>query len=588
MPALKRTHTCGELRKEQIGQEVVLAGWVHSVRDHGGVIFVDLRDRYGLTQVVFKPDSSGDTYARSEQLRPEFVIAVRGEVVARLPENVNPNLPTGAVEVPVVELELLNRSETPPFEIEDESAVSTDLRLRYRFMDLRRAPAREALIFRHRVFQTIRRFFDARGFIDVETPLLTRSTPEGARDYLVPSRVNQGECYALPQSPQLFKQLLMIAGFDRYVQIVKCFRDEDLRADRQPEFTQLDVEMAFTDQEEIIAIIESMMVAVFKENLGREIETPFPRFTHAEAMDLYGTDRPDLRFGMTLKTIDDLALRSEFRVFRSVVEAGGQVRGLRLPGGADLSRKDLDELTEWVKQYGAKGLAWFRVEPDRLFSPIQKFFPEDVLAELRERMECEAGDVIFFVADKPAVVAQALSELRVHLAKTRGLIAEDTFRFCWVLDFPLFDYNEEEKRPEPCHHPFTSPREADLAILEARPLEVKAKAYDIILNGTELGGGSIRIHDIELQQRVFRLLGIADEEARDKFGFLLDALRYGAPPHGGIALGLDRLVMLLLGRDSIREVIAFPKTQRAVCPLTHAPAPVDDRQLRELGLQRLK
>ena len=585
---MKRTHNCGELRKEHIGREVVLAGWVHSVRDHGGVIFVDLRDRYGLTQVVFKPDSSGDTYAESEQLRTEYVIAVRGQVVARLPENVNPNLPTGEVEVPVVELEILNRSETPPFEIEDESAVATDLRLRYRYLDLRRAPMREGLVFRHRVFQTIRRYFDERGFIDVETPVLTRSTPEGARDYLVPSRVNQGGFYALPQSPQLFKQLLMIAGFDKYAQIVKCFRDEDLRADRQPEFTQLDVEMAFTDQEEIIELIEGMTAAVFKENMDREIETPFPRLTYEQAMDLYGTDRPDIRFGMTLKSIEDLAQQSEFRVFRSVVDKGGQVRGFRLPGGADLSRKDLDELTEWVKQFGAKGLAWFRVEPDKLFSPIQKFFPAPVLAELRQRMECEAGDVIFFVADKPAVVAQALSELRVHLAKTRGLIPEDEFRFCWVLDFPLFEYNEEEKRPDPCHHPFTSPREDDLAFLEERPLEVKAKAHDIILNGVEIGGGSIRIHDLAVQQRVFRLLGISEEEAREKFGFLLDALRYGAPPHGGIALGLDRVVMLLLGRDSIREVIAFPKTQRAVCLMTQAPAPVDDRQLRELGLHRRK
>ena len=585
---MKRTHNCGELRKEHIGREVVLAGWVHSVRDHGGVIFVDLRDRYGLTQVVFKPDSSGDTYAESEQLRTEYVIAVRGQVVARLPENVNPNLPTGEVEVPVVELEILNRSETPPFEIEDESAVATDLRLRYRYLDLRRAPMREGLVFRHRVFQTIRRYFDERGFIDVETPVLTRSTPEGARDYLVPSRVNQGGFYALPQSPQLFKQLLMIAGFDKYAQIVKCFRDEDLRADRQPEFTQLDVEMAFTDQEEIIELIEGMTAAVFKENMDREIETPFPRFTYAEAMDLYGTDRPDIRFGMTLKSIEDLAQQSEFRVFRSVVDKGGQVRGFRLPGGADLSRKDLDELTEWVKQFGAKGLAWFRVEPDKLSSPIQKFFPAPVLAELRRRMECEAGDVIFFVADKPAVVAQALSELRVHLAKTRGLIPENEFRFCWVLDFPLFEYNEEEKRPDPSHHPFTSPREDDLAFLEERPLEVKAKAHDIILNGVEIGGGSIRIHDLAVQQRVFRLLGISEEEAREKFGFLLDALRYGAPPHGGIALGLDRVVMLLLGRDSIREVIAFPKTQRAVCLMTQAPAPVDDRQLRELGLHRRK
>ena len=585
---MKRTHNCGELRKEHIGREVVLAGWVHSVRDHGGVIFVDLRDRYGLTQVVFKPDSSGDTYAESEQLRTEYVIAVRGQVVARLPENVNPNLPTGEVEVPVVELEILNRSETPPFEIEDESAVATDLRLRYRYLDLRRAPMREGLVFRHRVFQTIRRYFDERGFIDVETPVLTRSTPEGARDYLVPSRVNQGGFYALPQSPQLFKQLLMIAGFDKYAQIVKCFRDEDLRADRQPEFTQLDVEMAFTDQEEIIELIEGMTAAVFKENMDREIETPFPRLTYEQAMDLYGTDRPDIRFGMTLKSIEDLAQQSEFRVFRSVVDKGGQVRGFRLPGGADLSRKDLDELTEWVKQFGAKGLAWFRVEPDKLSSPIQKFFPAPVLAELRRRMECEAGDVIFFVADKPAVVAQALSELRVHLAKTRGLIPENEFRFCWVLDFPLFEYNEEEKRPDPSHHPFTSPREDDLAFLEERPLEVKAKAHDIILNGLEIGGGSIRIHDLAVQQRVFRLLGISEEEAREKFGFLLDALRYGAPPHGGIALGLDRVVMLLLGRDSIREVIAFPKTQRAVCLMTQAPAPVDDRQLRELGLHRRK
>ena len=584
---LKRTHTCGELRAEHVGQPVTLCGWVHNRRDHGGVIFIDLRDREGLTQVVFKPEHNAEAHAIADAFRSEYVIACRGQVRHRIEGMVNPKMDTGAVEVYVDEVELLNASETPPFEIEDRLDVSQELRLRYRYLDLRRPMMQRSLMFRSQCFGVIRDYFARQGFVDVETPLLTKSTPEGARDYLVPSRVHPGRFFALPQSPQLFKQILMVAGFDRYVQIVKCLRDEDLRADRQPEFTQLDVEMSFIDEEDIYALIEGLMAEVMQKTLGIAIETPFQRIPYADAMERYGTDKPDLRFGMELVNVGDIAGACEFGVFTRALEAGGQVRGLNAKGAAPKhSRKDIDTMTEWLRDFGAKGLAWMKVdEGGALTSSIVKFFSDEQQATLKERMGAEPGDLLLFVADAPAVVAASLDGLRRRLGAELGLIPKDSFAFCWVVDFPMFLWNAEEQRPDPTHHPFTMPHPEDLDILEERPLDARAYAYDIVLNGTELGGGSIRIHRPDVQERIFRLLNIGEEEAQEKFGFLLDALKYGAPPHGGIALGLDRLIMLLLQRDSLREVIAFPKTQRAVELMTGAPSEVSARQLQELGLR---
>ena len=585
---LKRTRTCGELRAEYIGETVTLCGWVHSTRDHGGVIFIDLRDRYGMAQVVFAPTHNQEAHDIADAFRAEWVVAVRGKVSHRPEGMVNPKMPTGEVEIYADEVELLNPADTPPIEVEDDVQVSQELRLRYRFLDLRRPMMQQRLVFRSRCFKTIRDYFAERGFIDVETPLLTKSTPEGARDYLVPSRVNPGSFYALPQSPQLFKQILMVAGMDRYVQIVKCLRDEDLRADRQPEFTQLDVEMSFIDQDDVYALIDGLMAELMQTLLGRAIELPIRRITYQEAMDRYGTDKPDLRFGLEFVDIGDLAAACDFRVFRSVAEGGGQVRGFNAKGGGRYSRGDMDKLGEWLKDFGARGLAWMKVdESGALASSIAKFFTDEQKAELRERMGGEPGDVLVFVADKPPVVATSLDELRRRLARELGLIPEDSFAFCWVVDFPLFEWNQEDQRPDPRHHPFTSPRPEHLEFLEDRPLEVLSRAYDLVLNGTEIGGGSIRIHNMDVQQRVFRMLRITDEEAREKFGFLLDALRFGAPPHGGIALGLDRVVALLLGLESIREVIAFPKTQKALELMTGAPSEVSEKQLAELGLRLL-
>jgi len=581
----RRTHTCGALSSTDAGKEATLFGWAATIRDHGGLLFVDLRDRYGVTQVVFNPETDPALHEKAQRLRPEYVIAVEGRIAPRPAGMRNEKLATGEIELRATSLHVLNTSETPPFEMDTRDGISEELRLKYRYLDLRRAEMQRNMIFRHRVVQLIRRYFDERGFLDIETPMLTKSTPEGARDYLVPSRVNPGQFYALPQSPQLFKQILMVSGFDKYYQIVRCFRDEDLRADRQPEFTQLDVEMAFADQDEIIALVEGMMARLFGELLGTDLELPFRRFTYAEAMAKYGTDRPDLRYGLEIAEITDLVAESEFKVFSGVAASGGQVRGIRVPDGAGFPRRGLDDLTEFVRQFGAKGMAWFRVKDEGFDSPIAKFFPAETQAAIRERLGAKSGDLLLFVADLPRVASAALGELRQEIARRLDLIPRDIFRLCWVMDFPLLEWNAEEKRYEPLHHPFTSPRDEDVARLETEPTAVLARAHDIVVNGVELGGGSIRIHDPRIQRRVFKLLNIGEEEAQLKFGFLLDALKFGAPPHGGIALGLDRLVMLLRGLDSIRDVIAFPKTQRATCLMTHAPSEVDSKQLRELGIR---
>ncbi|ODS31108.1 MAG: aspartyl-tRNA synthase [Candidatus Scalindua rubra] len=588
MSDLQRTHTCGQLRKADAGSEVTLSGWVDTRRDHGGVIFIDLRDRYGKTQVVFNPEYNSEAHQQASSLRSEYVIAVKGKVAERPEGMVNPDLDTGEIELFVDELEILNTCETTPFEITADTDVSTELRLKYRFLDLRRPIMQKYLAFRHKICQVARQYFDENNFIEVETPFLTKSTPEGARDYLVPSRINRGQFYALPQSPQLFKQILMVSGLDRYFQIVKCFRDEDLRAQRQPEFTQLDLEMSFVREDDIITIVEGLMVDIFNKIMGKEISAPFPRLSYHDAMKLYGCDSPDLRFGMTIEDITDIAKKTEFKVFQKVAESGGQVRGINATGCAILSRKEIDELTTFVNQFGAKGLAWFKVDDGGLTSQISKFFTAEAQSEIKERFNAVPGDLLLFVADKESVVSQSLSQLRLNIGKTNGLINEEEFNFSWVVDFPLLELNEDLNRYDSLHHPFTSPHQDDLQILEERPLDVRARAYDIVLNGVELGGGSIRIHRPDIQKRIFKLLKIDEITAQKRFGFLLEALKYGAPPHGGIALGLDRMVTILLGLDDIREVIAFPKTQKATCLMVDAPSDVDEKQLKELGLSLRK
>jgi aspartyl-tRNA synthetase len=588
MSDLQRTHTCGQLRKADAGSEATLSGWVDTRRDHGGVIFIDLRDRYGKTQIVFNPEHNAETHKAASVLRSEYVISVRGKVEERPEGMANPDLDTGDIDVMVDQLEILNTSETTPFEITGDTEVSTELRLKYRYLDLRRPLMQKYLTARHKVYQVARQYLDSNNFIEIETPFLTKSTPEGARDYLVPSRINRGQFYALPQSPQLFKQILMVSGFDRYFQIVKCFRDEDLRAQRQPEFTQIDLEMSFVREDDVINIIEGLMVEVFRKVLGKEVSAPFPRLSYHDAMDRYGCDAPDLRFEMTIKEITDIAKKSDFKVFKSVAESGGQVRGINATGCAKLSRKDIDGLTTFVNQFGAKGLAWFKVDENGLTSQIAKFFNTELQTEIIERFKAAPGDLLLFVADKKSVASQALSQLRLNIAKSNGLINEEEFNLSWVVDFPLFEYNEDADRYDSLHHPFTSPHPDDLDHLEERPLDVRARAYDLVLNGVELGGGSIRIHKPDVQKKIFNLLNIDESTAQERFGFLLEALKYGAPPHGGIALGLDRMVTLLLGLDDIREVIAFPKTQKATCLMVDAPSDVDEKQLKDLGLSLLK
>ena len=585
MGALRRTHNCNQLGTDNLDQEVTLMGWVLRRRDHGGVIFIDLRDRWGITQVVFNPEINPDVHAKAHQVRSEWVLAVKGKVERRPGDMANLKLKTGEIEVLVDKLRILNTSETPPFPLDEESEVSDNLRLQYRYMDLRRPEMADNLIMRHKAVQAVRNYLSDNNFLEIETPMLTRSTPEGARDYLVPSRVNAGKFYALPQSPQLFKQMLMMSGMDRYFQIVRCFRDEDLRADRQPEFTQIDMELSFAGEDDIIAITEGMIKDVFQKTRSIELAPPFKRMTYDEAMARFGTDRPDTRFGFELTDLTETLRGCGFKVFNSIIDKGGSVKAINAKGCAAFSRKDLDNLTEYAGRFGAKGMAWIKIKEDQWQSPITKFFHDDEIAAMGKALEAEPGDLILFGADDTANVNQVLAELRLELARRLGLVDNETFDFLWITDFPLVEFDTDRNRHSAVHHPFTAPFEEDLDLLESDPGKVKSQAYDLVLNGNEIGGGSIRIHSPEIQERVLKVLGIDKQEADDKFGFLLRALKFGAPPHGGIAFGVDRLLMILTGSDSIRDVIAFPKTQKATCPLTEAPASVARKQLTELHLR---
>jgi len=583
---LKRTHRCTELGVDDIGRKVTVMGWVQKRRDLGGVIFVDLRDRTGILQVVFNSMNGSGMFEKAESIRSEYVLAVVGEVMGRSPETVNPKLKTGIIEVMATELRILSKAETPPIQIEEDSDVNEMLRLKYRYLDLRRPDMQANLMLRHRVAKIARDYFDTNGFIEVETPVLIKSSPEGARDYLVPSRVHPGKFYALPQSPQLFKQLLMVAGFDRYMQITKCFRDEDLRADRQPEFTQIDLEMSFVSVDDVISVNEGFIKRVFKEALGLDVKTPFLRLPYQEAMDRYGSDKPDIRFGLELVNVSDLVAGSGFKVFADTVKNGGSVRAINAKGcGEKFSRREIDSLVEFVKTYKAKGMAWIVVGENELKSAITKFFTEDEVKALLERTEAKRGDLICFVADRDQVVYDSLGALRLELARKLDLLDKNKFKFLWVTEFPLLEYDEEEKRWVAKHHPFTSPMDEDIEYMDTDPGRVRAKAYDIVLNGTELGGGSIRIHMQDLQSKMFKLLGFTEEEAWAKFGYLLEAFKYGVPPHGGLAYGLDRMIMLMAGKNSIRDVIAFPKVQNASDPMTNAPDMVDLKQLKELHIK---
>jgi len=585
---LLRTHACGALGLEMVGQKVTLNGWVNRRRDLGGVIFVDLRDRSGIVQVVFHPEFSAEAMEVADRLRNEYVIGVQGVVVERDPETVNPKLKTGKIEVRAEQVEILNPSKTPPFPLDEQIEVDEAVRLKYRYLDLRRPQMQQIMQLRHRAAKVIRDFLDTHGFWEIETPLLTRSTPEGARDFLVPSRLHEGEFFALPQSPQLYKQLLMIAGAERYYQIVRCFRDEDLRADRQPEFTQVDIETSFMSAEQLQDLMEEMIAEVFRQTIGVELERPFMRLSYREAMDRFGTDKPDLRFGMELKEISHVVADCQFQVFRNALKAGGQVKVLNAPGCAGYSRKEIDELGKYAARFGAKGLAWMQVTEDGVKSPIAKFFSEGEIQQILQISEAKAGDLLLFAADKPDVVASVLGNLRLKLAEDLRLVKEDDYKILWVTDFPLLSYDEEEKRYVAEHHPFTMPRPEDIPLFDTDPLAIRAQAYDMVLNGHEIGGGSMRIYQREVQEKMFQAIGLSPEEAQEKFGFFLEAFEYGAPPHGGIAFGFDRLVMLLAGKNSLRETIAFPKTANATELMTAAPSPVSQQQLDELHLRIVK
>ncbi|KQL20639.1 aspartate--tRNA ligase [Cytobacillus solani] len=581
-----RSYYCGEITEAAIGEKVILKGWVQKRRDLGGLIFIDLRDRTGIVQVVFNPETSPEALVSAERVRNEFVLDIEGVVVAREEGTVNPNLKTGHIEIKAEKITILNEAKTPPFMLDDKTDVSEDVRLKYRYLDLRRPVMFETLKMRHQVTKAMREFLDGEGFLDIETPILTKSTPEGARDYLVPSRVHPGEFYALPQSPQIFKQLLMVGGFERYYQIARCFRDEDLRADRQPEFTQVDMEMSFMSQADIIHLMENMMSKIMKEVKGIDVQIPFPQMTYQEAMDRYGSDKPDTRFEMELTDLSEIVKDSSFKVFAGAVSSGGQVKAINVKNGAGkYSRKDIDALTEFVSVYGAKGLAWLKAEEDGLKGPISKFVTEEEQNAIKTALSVEAGDLLLFVADKTSVVADALGALRIKIGKELELIDQSKFNFLWVTDWPLLEYAEEEGRYYAAHHPFTMPAREDLALLDSDPSQVRAQAYDLVLNGYELGGGSLRIFEREVQEKMFNVLGFSKEEAYEQFGFLMDAFEYGTPPHGGIALGLDRLVMILAGRTNLRDTIAFPKTASASCVLTEAPGEVSESQLDDLHLK---
>lgn len=582
----KRTHSCGELNKNNIGQTVTLMGWVNTYRDHGGLIFVDLRDREGKTQVVFDPEISNEAHLMAHKIRNEFVLAVKGEVISRGEGAFNPNLKTGEIEVRVNQMKILNQSEPPPFNIDDHSEIGDDVRLKYRYLDLRRTEMKKNIILRHKVCLLIRNFLSERGFLEIETPFLTKSTPEGARDYIVPSRVNPGKFYALPQSPQLFKQLLMISGFDKYFQIVRCFRDEDLRADRAPEFTQLDMEMSFIEREDLFTLIEDLMIHLWKEILGVEINKPFPRYDYNEVVSKYGVDKPDLRYGMEIHNLNEIFKNTEFKAFSEVLTKGGKVGAIKVEQPQKFSRKNIDDLDVYIKSLGLNGLISIRFkEGNQIQSSLGKYVNEEDVVLLKKEMQTIPGDLVLIVAGNEEKVNEALGQLRIKLARTLNIIPEEEYNFLWVTNFPLFEYSQTEKRYSSMHHPFTSPVDEDIPMLDNNPYQARSKAYDLVLNGNEIGGGSIRIHRNEIQQKVFDLLGIKHEEAIQKFGFLLEALQFGAPPHGGIAFGLDRIVMLLAGASSIREVIAFPKTQKATCLMTGAPSEVSPEQLKELHLK---